>query len=141
MAALVGVGTYAGADHGGCPPFERLRYDFYLESHHGGDLYSVLHVVGFTIFRFCYEARDQVIEEEIRWEARGGEYVLRVLGRDGEDTHVLRSGQNATAWYERADIERIQIVGLSSDRQVTVVPDEPPRMLPAGPSLGRGGLH
>ena len=135
MAALVALGAHAQADHGGCPPFERLRYDYFLESRYGGDLYSVLHVSGYTIFRFCFEARDHVITEEIRWEARGGEYVLRVLGPETEDTHLLRPGQNATRWYDHADVESVQIAGLSRDGKATLVPHAPPPALPL-PRLG-----
>lgn len=125
-----GVG-YAGADHGGCPPFERLRYDYTVEFHHGGDLYSTVHVVGYTVFRFCFEARDQVTDEEIRWESRGGEYILRLQGEEIDETHVLREGQNATAWYDHGAIDTVQIVGLSAKAQPIVVPAEPPPAIEA----------
>lgn len=135
VGAFALAGSYASADHRGCPPFERLRYDYFVESHHGGDLYSTLHVVGFTIFRFCYEARDQVTLEEVRWDARGGEYVLRLTGEGVDDTHVLRAGRNATGWYEHGAIQSMQILGISARGEPMVVPAEPPPALAALPRL------
>lgn len=131
VGALALTAGYAGADHTGCPPFERLRYDYTVEFNHGGDLYSTVHVIGFTVFRFCFEARDQVTTEEIRWDARGGEYVLHLEGKDIDQTHILRAGQNATAWYEHAAIDSVQILGLSARAQPTIVPSEPPPSLDA----------
>lgn len=134
LSAVVGV---VGADHSGCPPFERLRYDYFVEFNHGGDLFSRVHVVGFTDFRFCYELRDRVIEEKIRFEARGGEYVLRVVGDGFDDRHVLRAGANATGWYEHAAVDLIQIAGLSAAFEPTVVAGETPPA--AQPTLLRAG--
>ena len=124
-ALLVPLATVA-ADHGGCPPFERLRYDYFVEFNHGGDLFSTVHVVGFTDFRFCYEMRDRVTREDIRWEARGGEYVLRIVGDGFDDVHALRHGANTTAWYDHAAIDMIQVVGVSTMLEPTVIAGESP---------------
>lgn len=116
----------ASADHSGCPPFERLRYDYAVEFNHGGDLFSTVRVVGFTDFRFCFAVRDRVLEEDIRFDVRGGEYVLRVIGDDFEETHVLRAGANATRWYAHATVIGIQVAGLSGEGEPTLIPAEEP---------------
>ena len=130
-AALVPLAGMASADHGGCPPFERLRYDYVTEFHHGGDLYSSVHVVGFTIFRFCFEARHQVTQEDLRFDARGGAYHLRIVGDGFEDSYLLRDAENATRWYPHEAVRSIRVVGLSEDAKPTVIPDEePPALVP-----------
>lgn len=116
----------ATADHVDCPPFERLRYDYTVEFHHGGDLFSEVRMVGFTDFRFCYELRDRVLEETIRWEARGGAYELRIVGEESDEIWTLRGDVNQTRWYDHAEIRLIQAVGLSHDAQPTLIPGESP---------------
>lgn len=120
---------FAAADHSGCPPFERLRYDYFVEFNHGGDLYSTVHVVGFTDFRMCYEIRDRVTREEIRFESRGGEYTVRVTGEGIDNLHVLREGQNVTGWYEHGAIDAIQVIGVASDLTPTLIAGESPPAL------------
>lgn len=136
-AAVLVPSVFVAADHSGCPLFERLRYDYFVEFNHGGDLFSLVHVAGFTDFRQCYEIRDRVTREEIRFESRGGEYAVRVMGADFDHLHVLRAGQNATGWYERDVVELMQVVGVASDLTPTFIPGETPpslRVLP--PQLG-----
>lgn len=125
MATLVGAGGLVGADHDGCAPFERLPYEFDVEFHHGGDLYSTVHMEGYAVFRFCTEIRTRVLEEEIRWESRGGHYALHLVGEDVDDVHTLRPGANTTRWYERASIWEIEAVGLARDLTPTLIVAEP----------------
>lgn len=95
-------------------------------------------MVGFTDFRFCFELRDRVLEERIRWESRGGAYELRVAGASFDDVHTLRPGQNQTRWYEHASIDLIQAVGVSHDAQTTLISGESPPALHEGSNPSSG---
>lgn len=137
-ALLVPLGVGTGlADHQGdtCPPFERLRYDYLVEFNHGGDLFSTVHVVGFTDFRFCLQMRERVLSEEIRFEARGGAYELRLAGEGFDDLFLLRGANNATGWYEHAGIDLVQAIGISDDLRPTIIPGEEPPSLVVLPKL------
>ncbi|HUR68529.1 MAG TPA: hypothetical protein VM370_04725 [Candidatus Thermoplasmatota archaeon] len=124
-ALLPAVGLVA-ADHDDCPPFERMRYDYTVEFHHGGDLFSEVHMVGFQDFRFCYEIRERVLREDIRWESHGGAYEMRIVGDGFEDKMLLHEGANVTRWYVHHDIAYIQVAGLAGDARPTLITGERP---------------
>ena len=153
MVPVLLVTHGALADHG-CPYQERKRYDFTLEFRLGGDLFAVQHLVGFADFQQCHELRNRITKDEVRFEARGGTYELRVAGDGFDDAYTLRGASNATPWYDLRSIESIQFAGIAADGSVVVdagiarVPPEPLHALardvdaralaPAGSNAARG---
>ena len=121
MVPVLFVAHGALADHG-CPYQERKRYDFTLESRLGGDLFAVQHVVGFADFKECHELRNRILKDEVRFEARGGTYELRLMGDGFDDLYTLRGASNATPWYDLRTIERIQFAGIAADGSVVLEP-------------------
>lgn len=108
----------AQADHT-CPLFERKRYDIYVTIPLGGDLVAVEHLVGFTDFRECYEIRNRITKDDVRFETRGGAYVVRVYGDGIDAAHVLREGARESPWYDLRDIQVIQLAGVARDGTVS----------------------
>lgn len=116
---LVFVLPTADADHGSCPAWERKRYDFRLEFRLAGDLFAVERLVGFADFRECYELRNHVSRDDVKFEARGGAYALRVVSDLYDEKHVLRGAANATRWYDLAGIDLIQHGGVSQSGEAS----------------------
>lgn len=136
LLALLAAAPTAWADHSGCPLFERLHYDYTWSYRVASDLFVTEHVVGFTDFRECNQVRDRVVTEEMRFESRGGAYLVHLVGEGGDEWHSLRPGANATAWYDRDDVVLAQFVGVSESGRVDADAGiDPPLRLPSTPAV------
>lgn len=96
-----------------CPAFERKKYDYVAKVHVEGDLYALEHVRGFTDFKNCFQVRDRVTEERVRYEIEKGAYEVRVIGSDFDDRYLLTPRENVTEWYDARRIHEFQFIGVS----------------------------
>lgn len=129
LVPALAAAPYALGDHAGCPLFERQRFDFTTEMNLGAALFAVEHVAGFTDYRECQQLRQQVTTEEVRFESRGGAYVVHVVGERFEDTQTLHTLRTSTGWYDVADVRDVAYVGADEQGRVALRPpadDVPP---------------